>query len=146
MYLIDDLKAAHPLEILMRVAFIGVAVILLCFAGWMAFGNYKVISTHEKAMAEVISSERIGPSSSKGMNSYIVRLRFDLDGMTRNTEIGRSKTNYEVGEVIPIYYIEETGYKAIAGDFWGMWFFVIVAAAPVLMFLVFGLRPGKKVK
>lgn len=134
----------HPLEMLIRLMFIGVAAILLGFATWMTVSNFMVINTHEKAIAEVVSSDRTGPASSKGLNTYYVRLRFDLNGKTRNTEISRSNTNYDVGEVIPIYYKGETGYKAIPGDFWGMWFFVIVVTVPGLVFLFFGVKPGKK--
>ena len=139
-----DATAINLLGILWRVMMIGVAAILLGFAAWMTISNINVINTHEKALAEVVSSDRIGPSSSKGLNNYSVRLRFDLNGKTRNTEISRSRTNYNVGDVIPIYYMEETGYKAIAGDFWGMWFLVIVVAVPGLFFLVFGVLPLKK--
>jgi hypothetical protein len=145
MYLIDDLKSASPLELVFRLLISGVGLLLLGFAIWMTVNNLVVINTHQKAVAEVVSSDRTGPSSSKGLNYYNVRLRFQLDnGKTRNTEISRSTTNYDVGEMVPIYYIEETGYKAIAGDFWGMWFLVIVVASPGLMFLYFGLRPYKK--
>lgn len=145
MYLIDDLKAAHPLELIFRLMIAGVGLLLLGFAGWMAVSNLIVINTYDKALAEVVSSDRTGPSSSKGVNYYNVRLRFQLDnGKTRTTEISRSTTNYDVGEMVPIYYIEETGYKAIAGDFWGMWFFVLVVAAPGSIALFFALRTGRK--
>lgn len=139
-----DLTAVRLIEFVMRVLFLGVAAILLGFAAWMTYNNLSVINTHAKALAEVVSSDRIGPSSSKGLNNYSVRLKFDLNGKTRITEISRSRTNYNVGEVIPIYYLEETGYKAIAGDFWGMWFLVIVVAVPGIAFLVFGVMPLKK--
>jgi Protein of unknown function (DUF3592) len=137
---------AHPLEILARMVFVGVAFILLGFAVWMSYDNLTVINTHEKALAEVISSERVGPSSSKGLNWYSVRLQFEKDGKMRKVEIGRSRINYDPGDVIPIYYLEETGYKGVAGDFWGMWFFVIVVAFPGIIFLVVGLIPGKKMR
>lgn len=128
----------------MRVMFIGVALILLGFAVWMAVSNLIVINTHEKALAEVISSERIGPAVSKGTNNYYVRLRFDANGKSRTTELGRSSTNYNPGEVITIYYKPETAYKVIAGDFWGMWFSVLIVTVPGLIFLFFGLKPDKK--
>lgn len=144
MFLIDNLRRAHPLEILMRLMFLGVAAILLGFAVWMAIDNLIVISTHEKATAEVLSSERIGPAVSKGSSSYYVRLRYELNGKARTVELGRSSTNYDVGELIIIYYDPETAYKAIAGDFWGMWFTVIVVALPGLIFLFYGVRPDKK--
>jgi hypothetical protein len=141
-----DATAAKLLVIAWRVVSLGIAAILLGFAAWMAYDNLAIIKTHEKAFAEVTSSERAGPSSSKGVNFYNVRLKFDLPGGgVRRTEISRSTANYDVGEVIPIYYIEETGYKAFAGDFWGMWFLVIVIAFPGLLFLVVGLIPTKKV-
>lgn len=140
-----NLNAVNLLLLLTRVLLIGVAAILLGFAAWMAYDNLAIINTHERALAEVISSERAGPSSSKGVNFYNVRLKFDLpDGGVRKTEINRSTANYDVGEVIPIYYIEETGYKAVAGDFWGMWFLVIVIASPGILFLMAGLWPAKK--
>lgn len=139
-----DATAINLLGILLRVMLVGVAAILLGFAAWLTVGNINIISTHEKAFAEVVSSERAGPSSSKGVNFYNVRLRFELNGKTRNTEISRSTANYDAGEVIPVYYIEETGYKAIAGDFWGMWFIVLVITVPGLMFLIFGVLPMKK--
>jgi Protein of unknown function (DUF3592) len=139
-----DATAINLLGILWRALMIGVATILLGFAAWLTISNINVINTHEKALAEVVSSERAGPSSSKGVNFYNVRLRFDLNGKKRNTEISRSTTNYDIGEVIPIYYVEETGYKAVAGDFWGMWFIVIVITFPGLMFLIFGVLPLKK--
>ncbi len=145
MPLADKLRSMHPLVILLRLLYVGVAAILLGFAAWITIGNLVVINTHEKAVAEVVSSERTGPQSSKGVNFYNVRLRFQLNnGKTRNTEISRSTANYDVGEMVPIYYIEETGYKAIAGDFWGMWFIVIVVALPGLAFLFMGLWPYKK--
>lgn len=140
-----DITAVQLLGIVWRVVTLGVAAILLGFTAWMTYTNVSVINTHEKALAEVVSSERVGPGSSKGLNYYNVRLKFDLpDGRVRNTEISRSTTNYDVGEVIPIYYVEETGYKAIAGDFWGMWFYVILVAFPGLAFLIAGLIPTKK--
>ena len=71
---------AHPLEILARLVFVGVAIILLGFAVWMSYDNLTVINTHEKALAEVVSSERVGPSSSKGLNWYSVRLQFECYG------------------------------------------------------------------
>lgn len=141
-----NIAAVNPLALMWRTVCLGVAAILLGFAAWMIYSNLSVINTHEKALAEVVSSDRTGPSSSKGLNYYNVRLKFDLPGgRVRNTEISRSTTNYDVGEVIPIYYVEETGYKAIAGDFWGMWFFVLVVAIPGLMFLISGVLPAKKV-
>lgn len=139
-----DATGVKLLGTLWRVLMIGVAAILLGFAVWLTIGNINVINTHEKAFAEVVSSERTGASSSKGVNFYNVRLRFDLNGKKRNTEISRSTTNYDVGEIIPVYYIEETGYKAIAGDFWGMWFVAILLTFFGLMFLIFGVLPMKK--
>jgi len=141
-----DNAAVKLLVLLWRVVCLGVAAILLGFAAWMTYTNVSVINTHEKTLAEVVSSDRTGPSSSKGLNYYNVRLKFELPGGdVRKTEISRSTTNYDVGEVIPIYYIEETGFRAIAGDFWGMWFLVIVVAFPGLVFLIVGVVPTKKV-
>ena len=140
-----DTTAVNLIAWLWRIVTLGVAAILLGFAAWMTYTNVSMMNTHEKALAEVVASERVGPGSSKGLNYYNVRLKFDLPGgRVRNTEISRPTTNYDVGEVIPIYYVEETGYKAIAGDFWGIWFLVIVVALPGLMFLCFGLKPYKK--
>lgn len=143
MYLIDDLKSAHPLELIFRLLISGVGLLLLGFAAWMSVSNLIVMVTYEKAYAEVVASNRTGPASSKGLNTYNVRLRFDLDGKKRNTEITRSNTSYEVGDVIPIFYVGKTGYQAIAGDFWGMWFHVLVIAIPGLVILFFALRPYK---
>jgi hypothetical protein len=139
-----DATGVNLVGTLWRVLMIGVAAILLGFAAWLTIGNINVINTHEKAFAEVVSSERTGPSSSKGVNFYNVRLRFDLNGKKRNTEISRSTTNYDVGQIIPVYYIEETGYRAIAGDFWGMWFVSVLLTFFGLMFLIFGVLPMKK--
>jgi len=142
----DKAMSPHLLEILLRLMFIGVAAILLGFAAWMTVSNIRIINTHSKALAEVVSSERVGPAAAKGLNNYIVQLRFDVNGSSRTVELDRSNTNYEVGQVIPIYYEEETGYKAIPGDFWGMWLFVIVVAIPGLVLLFFGVKPRTKVR
>lgn len=144
MYLIDDLKSAHPLELIFRLMIAGVGLLLLGFAGWMVLSNLVIIGTHEKAYAEVVSSQRNGPASSKGLSSYNVRLKFETNGKIRNVELGRSNTHYDVGEVIPIYYKGDTAYTAVAGDFFGMWFFVLVIAVPGAIALFFAFKPDSK--
>jgi len=140
MYLIDDLREVHPLELIFRLMITGVGLLLLGFAGWMTVSNLIIIGTYEKAYAEVVSSQRTGPASSKGLDSYNVRLKYEVNGSKRSTELGRSNSGYDVGEVIPIFYKEDTAYTAVAGDFLGMWFFVIIIALPGAVFLFFGLK------
>lgn len=143
MYLIEELKTGHPLEIAFRLMVAFVGFLLVGVSAWLAIGNLNIMRTHEKAVAEVISSSRIGPAASKGLNSFNIRLRYEKDGKKRTTEISRSNTSYEVGDQVPIYYLEDTAYKAIAGDFWGMWFHVLIVTMPGLVILFYALRPYK---
>lgn len=136
-------SAMHPIEILTRLAFVGVAAILLGAAAWITVDNLYVISTYENAVAEVTECARIGPVATKGLNYYSVRMRYERDGRSKTTMLDRSNTKYEDGEVISIYYKPETANMAIAGDFSGMWFFVIVLGATGSILLFFGLRPAR---
>lgn len=146
MYLIDDLRSAHPLELVYRLMISAVGLLLLGFTAWMAAGNFIVIATHEKANAEVVSTTRTGPASSKGFDRYNVRVKFERNGRTRQIELGRSFKSYTVGDMIPVYYKPEAAFGAVAGDLWGMWFHILVVAAPGLIMLFFGLKPESKPK
>ena len=55
MYLIDDLREVHPLELIFRLMITGVGLLLLGFAGWMTVSNLIIIGTYEKPYAEVVS-------------------------------------------------------------------------------------------
>lgn len=146
MYLIDDLRSAHPLELVFRLMISAVGLMLLGFAAWMAASNFIVVATHEKANAEVVSSTRTGPASAKGFDKFNVQVRFEVNGRKRQLELGRSFRSYTVGDVIPVYYKPEAAFGAVAGDLWGMWFHILVVAAPGLIMLFFGLKPESKPK
>ena len=135
------LKGAHPLEVILRLVFVAVGGLLTVAAVWMTIGNVCVIRSHDHATAEVVKCERIGPVAGKGLNHYYVQARYDGPDGPRTIELENSTTNYEVGEMVDIYYRPETAHKAIAGGFMQMWFYVIVVAVPGLVMLFFGLRP-----
>jgi len=137
------LRGAHPLEVVIRVLFTSVGGLLAAFVIWMVVQNVTVIRTHEHAIAEVVKCERKGPVASKGLNHFYVQVRYDGPNGPRNVELERSTTNYDVGEVIDIYYLPETAYKAIGGDFMSMWWNVIFVAVPALVMLGVGLWPIK---
>jgi len=136
-------RGAHPLEVIFRLVFTSVGGLLAAFTVWMVVQNVSVIRTYEHAIAEVIKCERKGPLVSKGLNRFYVLVRYDGPNGPRNVELENSTTNYDVGEVIDIYYLPETAYKAIGGDFMSMWFYVIVVAVPGLGMLLVGLIPIK---
>jgi hypothetical protein len=138
-------RSAAPLELLIRFAFSGVGSVLLAFGLWFALQNAIVIYSYEHSMAEVVRCERTGPVSSKGLNSYFVQVRVEDVRGSRTAEVDRSHTNYEVGEVIDVYYKPETSYVVIAGDFMQMWLPVSVLGLAGVMFLFFGVKTGKKV-
>lgn len=142
--LIDDLRSAHPLELVFRLMISAVGLLLLAFAAWMAVSNLIVIATYEKVYAEVVSSTRTGPASSKGFDNFNVRAKFEAEGRTKHIELGRAWSKYTVGERIPVYYKPGAAFGAVAGDIFGMWFHVAVVAAPGLVLLFFGLRPEPK--
>lgn len=146
MHLMDDLKAAHPLELVFRLMISAIGLLLLGFSAWMAASNFIVIATYEKAYAEVVSSQRTGPTSAKGLDNFHVRVKFEATGRTRQIELGKSFRSYALGDVIPVYYKPGAAFGAVAGDLWGMWFHVLVIAAPGLIMLYFGLKPDRKMK
>lgn len=136
-------KGAHPLEVIFRLVCTAVGGLLAAFTIWMVVQNVSVLRSHEHAKAEVIKCERKGPVVSKGLNHFYVQVRYDGPNGPRTVELERSTTNYDVGEVIDLYYRPETAYKAIGGDFMSMWSNVIFVAVPALVMLFFGLRPIK---
>ncbi len=119
--------------------FVGVGCLLLFFFVWQAGENLYVIATYERARAEVTRCDRIGPVSSKGLNSYGVTVRFD----GRTASMKDAITRYEVGEVTTVYYRPETAYTVIGGSFMQMWFIVSCIGAVAGMFLFFGLKPDR---
>lgn len=136
-------KGAHPLEVIFRLVSTAVGGLLAAFTIWMVLQNVSVIRTHEHAIAEVVKCERKGPIAAKGQNHFFVLVRYEGPNGPRTVELERSTTNYEVGEVIDIYYLPETAYKATAGDFMQMWSNVIFVAVPALVMLSVGLIPIK---
>ncbi len=133
------LKGAHPLEVILRLALAGVGGLLIVFALWMTVQNVIVIRTHEYASAEVVKCERIGPVASKGLSNFSVQVRYEGSQGGRTADLDSSNTQYEVGEMIDVYYKRETAYKVIAGGFMRMWFLTAVVAGVGLVMLFFGL-------
>lgn len=80
---------------------------------------------------------------SKGLNRFYVLVRYDGPNGPRNVELENSTTIYDIGEVIDIYYLPETAYRAIGDDFGSMWFNVLLVAVSALGILAAGLWPIK---
>lgn len=137
------LLGVHPLEIILRLALAAIGGLLTVFALWMTVQNVIIIRTHKHARAEVVTCERIGPVANKGLNYFYVQVRFADSNGGRTADVDRPNTKYEVGEIIDVYYMPETSYKVIAGDFMQMWFHTVIAAVTGFMMLFFGLRPMK---
>jgi hypothetical protein len=139
------LAGAQPLEILIRLMFIGVGGFLLLVALWIAGNNLYIISTYEHARAEVLRCDRTGPVAVKGLNHYEVSVRFDgPNGRTQTASIKDAVTNYDVGELVDVYYKPETAYTVIGGDFMQMWFHATGIGIASILLLGFGLRPARR--
>jgi hypothetical protein len=118
---------------------------LLLFCLWMASGNVRIIYIYEHAIADVVKSERIGPPVVKGLNNYSVQVRYTApSGRTQVASVDAATTNYEIGEVIDVYYLPDSGYEVIAGDFMQMWFHVLGVGIAAIALLFFGLKPSPK--
>ena len=133
-------SGAHLLIVIFRTLLIGVGALLLFFFLWFSYDNVVVLRTYDHAEAEVISSERIGPIASKGLNRFSVQVRFVLpEGQTKTASVQDVTTNFAVGEIIDVYYKPETDYTVIAGGFQQMWSHLTLVGFVALAFLFFGL-------
>jgi hypothetical protein len=135
----------HPLDILLRVMFLSVALILLGFAAWHAIESILTIATHETANAEVV---RCNPAGSPGtrLQTYDLEVIFQTaEGRQRATARG-SQLSYDPGEQIRVYYVPETAFRAKPGGFFGLWGIPAFLSLIGGMFLFYGAWPAKKHK
>lgn len=134
------LSQMHPFEMIVRSLFLGIGLILLVFFFRILHTNLEIVRTHEKASAEVVSTERIKKRGYRDMSNYLVQFQVPgIDGI-QIARLENISARFEVGEQIDVYFKPETADKLTAGGFQAMWFNAAVIGSISLITLALGVR------
>lgn len=110
----------HPLEKIYLGMLAFIALIFFGFAAWQAIGSVRIISTHERALAEVRRCNTSGGSGGK-FALYHCEVKYQSAQGRHSASVDKLLLKYGEGDKIDIYYSTGPEYSVKAGGFVGLW-------------------------
>jgi hypothetical protein len=133
----------HPVEKLFLGMWALIALIFFGFAAWQAIGSFRIISTHEKALAEVRSCNTSGGPGGK-FALYRCEVKYQSVDGRHSASVDKLLVKYDEGDKIDIYYSTGPEYSVKAGGFVGLWGLPTLLSVIGCIFIGFGLWPIRK--